>query len=240
MLLEKHTTLMKSLHLVYVSVFATLVLLSFNASTTHAQDVTADDTSAKAPFSQLVVKPTSLQFKKLNLPTTQSETRQFTISDNGTLPLSVTVGTPTGTAASSYSIVSGGGTMVLAPHGTPATVIVKFQPPTAVKSAPATIAVSSNATKPPSSKTVKLSGSSKGVAPTPVATATPSATPTMAATSTATIASTPTSSATATTSGTTGATPTGTGTPAATPTGTGTPVATGTPSGVSPYAPLLE
>src|SRR5208283_4385271 len=82
-------------------------------------------------YSALAVKPANLSFKRLIFPAgPASETQSFTIvnSGKGTTNLDVTVGPVTGRDAGAFTILSGGGTLAPIAPGTPATVMVQFQP----------------------------------------------------------------------------------------------------------------
>jgi N-acetylneuraminic acid mutarotase len=130
------------------------------------------DKVAKAPFSQLKVKPASLSFAKVNLqkgPT--SSDRSLLVTNSGTEALAVTVGSP---ATSAFSVIAGAGPATL--NATQSeTVTVEFAP-AAAGSFSDEIAISSGATKGKAELTVKLKGSAKGTAsssPTPSPASTP-------------------------------------------------------------------
>jgi hypothetical protein len=168
------------------------------ASIVHAQ-ASAPDIKQQAAVSKLGVSPKNRNFNKINLARkTLTETKSFTISDSGSLALSVTVAAPVGSQF--FTITPGQGTAVIQPKGT-ATVTVEFAPTTS-GSFSATIAISSDATSGNSSQTIKVNGSAKNSLPTvtatPTTTATSRATPTATATS-ATPTATPTSSPTGST-----------------------------------------
>jgi hypothetical protein len=177
---------------------AVVALVGFNfllipIATAYAQDADPE-AKTKAPFSELKVKPSSLEFGQTNLSSgVATESKSFTVTDSGTASLSVTVGNPSSAA---FTITKGAGQTLLQPKGE-LTVTVKFEPTAAGKVA-GTIAVSSEATKGKTSASVKLTGKAKGTlppTPTPTATATTTgSTPT--ATATATKTATPTATAT--------------------------------------------
>ncbi len=162
------------------------------------QDASPDKT--KTPVSKLSVSPTTLSYSvNLDRKVTSklTETKHFNIANKGTLPMSVTVGAPSGT---NYTIIfppevsPAGGTLTL-PGSISQEVDVEFIP-----HGPATddgtIAITSGATSGKKDATVNLKGKSTQEKPTPTATAT--ATATVTATATATTTPTVTATATAT------------------------------------------
>ena len=204
----------------------------------------ADAAAAKAPFSQLVVKPQALAFKLIKFPGSKTfEQGSFTISDKGSVALMVTVNAPTGAGAADFSVSPTG--LFTVTSSTPKTIVVTYRPVMDGKSK-ATVSVTSNATRARPATNVQLSGVAKGpiptptptIAPTPTVAPTPTpvgtATATMVGTATATMVGTATptmvGTATATMIGTATATMVGTATATATGTAQGTPTATATPA----------
>jgi hypothetical protein len=162
-----------------------------------------DDASpdSKKAVSKLSVSPTKLTYS-VNLDKVTSETKHFTIANKGTLPMTVTVGAPSGTDAAHYTITfpteisPAGGTLAL-PGSISQEVEVEFTP-TGRGTDDGTIGITSSATSGKSSSaTVTLKGKATQKKPTPTATATVTVTPTPTATATPTPTTTPTPARTA-------------------------------------------
>jgi hypothetical protein len=163
----------------------------------HSDDALPD---SKTAVSKLSVSPTSLSFN-VNLDKVTYETKHFSITNKGTLPMTVTVGASTGTDASDYTIVfppilshGAGGTLTL-PAGIAQEVDVSFSPTGADKKLDASISIaniSTGSTTGPTSVTVELKGKATQKKPTPTATATSTATATVTATPTPSMTPTPT------------------------------------------------
>ena len=198
-----------------------------------SQDAAAD---AKAPFSQLVVKPIGLPFKPIKFPgSINAETKNVTISNKGTTALKVTVNPPSGLQAADFSVSPAG--LFTVTNSTPLTIQVTYRPVMDGKSK-ATILIGSDATKGHPQQTIQLSGVAKGPIPptptatnTPFATATPTATGSAHATPTGSVHATPTGSVHATPTGSPGATSTATMVGTATATSSSKATATATPAG---------
>jgi hypothetical protein len=171
---------------------------------------------ASAAHSRLRVSKSVLNFPEL-VADSPSETKSFTITDDGSQALSVTVKPPSGSKF--FGITAGQGTTTIQPHSA-LTVTVEFAPDRGGTFS-GQIAISSNASAGAHSAKVQLAGSAKKRKPTP--TATPAATTTATSTRTATVTRTPTATVTATS--TQPATPTATSTGSTT---TPTPTATST------------
>ena len=207
-----------------------LLVLAALAGPALAQSDQASSPDARTPTSKLSVSPRALSYN-INLDKgTSSESKHFTIRNNGTLAMVVTVEPP---ADSDYVITSGGGTSTIPGKGN-LTVQVQFTPHGPGKNVNGTVSIISNATSGRTSASVALRGNARQKTPTPTPTATPTttATPTITATPTATATRTATPTATATATPTRTATPTPTATatrtPTPTPTRTATPTATAT------------
>ena len=194
--------------------------ISFAAGA-RAQD-SGVDTRRSASVSKLKLSKSVLDFAPLILGAT-AEKKSFTITDNGSSALSVTVAAPAGSGF--FTILSGQGTTLIAPHGE-STVTVGFAP-TDSGSFSGSIAINSDATAGKPSAKVKLTGSAKkNKKPTPTPTAAATSTPAATATGTATATATATATLTATPTAT--ATVTVTVTKTATATGTASATATAT------------
>jgi Galactose oxidase, central domain len=137
-----------------------------------AQEVPA----AKSPTAKLKVTPKSLSFRINFGQGPATETLPFTITNRGTAPMTLSIGS----VSAPFAVISGGDTTGLAP-GASATVTVEFAPTASGKVRPAKLSIVSSA--PHGSTSVKLRGKANGTPPTPTATATPTATPTPIATS---------------------------------------------------------
>ncbi|MGO9604742.1 MAG: choice-of-anchor D domain-containing protein [Candidatus Binataceae bacterium] len=168
--------------------------------------VAAQHADARTTASRLKVAPQSVSFSRMTPSFLRSESRSFTVSNEGDAPLTVSVGT----TASPFVITGGGGGTTLAP-GQSETVTVTFEP-SASGHFHDTISITSDATRGAATRTVHLHGIVRGLmaspTPTPAPTGTPIATPTRTATPTAT----PTRIATPTATATHTATPTPTAT----------------------------
>ncbi len=135
-----------------VGIFTGLVLPAFGQNS-------LPDKAAKAPFSQLKVKPASLSFAKLNFqkgPT--SSNKSLLVTNSGTEALAVTVGAP---ATSAFSVIAGSGPATLN-AGQSETVTGEFAP-NAPGSFSDAITISSDATKGKSEISVRLKGSAAGI-----------------------------------------------------------------------------
>jgi len=198
----------------------------------------ASSGNSNRAVSKLSVSPMVLNYGVINLNTSKlTATRYFKIKNEGGLPMTVTVGAPTGTDAADYKIVfppavsPAGGTLTL-PARITQHVSVEFTPIGRGNNETAHITItniSSGATKGKKSATVHL----KGKATQRRATPTPTATATATSTATATATATKTATATATATKTATATATATATPTPTPTSTSataTATATATPT----------
>ena len=214
----------------FVIVFAVLF-----AAGVYAQE-SAGDATRSAPNSRLEVSKSIVDFAQPGqefLLGSAAEKKSFTIKDNGSRALSVSVDPPAGSTC--FTILSGQGTTLIQPHGE-STVTVEFAP-SDKGSFSASIAINSDATAGKPAAKINLMGSArkkKKPTPTPTATATSTRTATATATRTATATATQTATETATTtatatrtaSATTTSTATATATPTATATKTATPSAT--------------
>ncbi len=186
----------------WTTAFIVTILL---AARVHAQ-ATSADSERRAHVSKMVVTPTLLTFRKIDLSSqTVSETKSFIVENIGGVALSVTVALASGSA--SFKIPSGQGALQVQPHSV-ATVTVEFAPPDPGNFS-STVKVVSDATAGAKSAKVHLTGSAKKHKPQP----TPTATPTRTATATATPTVTRTATATVTSTAAT-ATATATATPA--------------------------
>ncbi len=189
-----------------------------------------------AHASKLVVTPTLLAFKKIDLSSnTVTETESFTVQNTGGITLSVTVEPVKGSP--SFKITSGQGTFAVQPHAA-TTVTVAFAPNSG-NTFSANVRVNSDATAGARSAKVSLTGSAKKhkqPTPTPTPTLTPTATATASATATATRTSTTTATSTVTRTATATATHTATATSTslASSTATSTPTATATATSAIP------
>ena len=200
-----------------------VVATVFLTASSDAQ-VNGNVASDSAHASKLVVTPTLLAFKKIDLSSnTVTETESFTVQNPGGIALSVTVEPVKGSP--SFRITSGQGTFVVQPHAA-TTVTVAFAPNSG-NTFSANVRVNSDATAGARSAKVNLTGSAKKhKRPTPTPTRTPTATATASATATATRTATATVTVTATATATRTATATVTAT--ATTTRTSTTTATST------------
>ena len=155
-----------------------LLLLLIAAFARPALAQSADDASpdSSTAVSQLSVSPTALTYS-VNLGKASSETKHFTLTNTGTLELSVSVNAPAGTDAGDYTIsgpglTASGGT-ILVPgkvNGSNANIVevgVAFSPTAAGKNLDATILVTNNGSRGKTSDTIKLAGSAKGTLSTP-------------------------------------------------------------------------
>jgi hypothetical protein len=213
-----------------VIAFLTTATILFAVSA-YAQ-VNIGDAKQAPAVSKLAVTPKSRSFDKINLASqTLTQTKSFTISDPGSLALSVTVAPPSGSQF--FTIAAGQGTTEVQPKGT-TTVTVEFAP-TTPGSFSATIAISSDATSGKSSQSVKVTGSAKNSLPT--ATATPTATSPATPTASATSTTGPTHTATATSTTRATSTATATSTTRATPTATATSTTSATPTATATSSP---
>jgi hypothetical protein len=180
---------------VFSALFAMFAGLAYG---TYADSQNAEpDVRATPNFSRLTLKPANLAFKAIIFPgsPTNSETRSITIKNTGrgATNLNVTVGSPQGTNAAAFTVISGA-IPAIAPGGT-ATVTVVFAPLTD-KASRATLLISSDATRGIANRTLHLVGVARGPIPTPGGSPSATATPTTTASSSATATATATSSAT--------------------------------------------
>jgi hypothetical protein len=133
-------------------IFAVLTLPAFGQNS-------FPDKAAKAPFSQLKVKPASLSFAKINFQKgPASSTKSLLVTNGGSAALAVTVGSP---ATAAFSVIAGAGPATL-DAGQTEPVTVEFAPAAAGSFGDA-IAVSSDATKGKTEISVRLKGSAAGV-----------------------------------------------------------------------------
>jgi hypothetical protein len=149
-----------------VAISATILALASTVGVTLnalAQQAEPAAKATRAPFGEMRVAPSSVAFKSITLgATAASESRSFSISDVGTAPLNLNIGT---TATSEFTVTEGGGQTTLQPKGPPWLVTVEFAPQsggTFRDSVPLT----SDATKGKSSVSVGLKGIAKAT-PTP-------------------------------------------------------------------------
>lgn len=178
--------------------------------------------------SRLKLSKSVLNFPQLDADSA-SETRSFSITDDGSHALSVNVEPPVGSKC--FSVTAGQGTTLIQPHAE-FTVAVEFVPRRGGTFS-AQIAISSDASAGTRSAKVQLAGSAKKKKKaTPTATSTPTRSATATATSTptstvtSTIMITPTASMTATSTRTATPTPTMTASVTVSPTPTATSTAT--------------
>jgi len=158
--------------------FSMLFVLAAFAPPALAQspDDDASPDKTKTAVSELSVSPTTLTYT-VNLDTATSETEHFTIKDQGSAALDVTVNPPSGTDAADYVITSGGGSNTIPGKAKGSqnslTVDVEFTPDGTAKNVDATIDITSDATKGKKLATVHLHGKAEQKKPTPTPTATP-------------------------------------------------------------------
>ncbi|MGO9454575.1 MAG: choice-of-anchor D domain-containing protein [Candidatus Binataceae bacterium] len=188
--------------------------------------VAAQHADARTTASRLKVAPQSLSFSRTTRSSARSESRSFTVSNEGDAPLTVSVGT----TALPFDITAGAGGTTLAP-GQSETVTVAFEP-SAAGYFHDTITITSDATKGAAMRMVHLHGIARGsvASPTPIGTPAPTGTPIATPTRTATPTATPTRTATPTA--------TATHSPTATPTATSSPAAGAFPSQF--FAPYVD
>ena len=168
--------------------FFAAAILFLGRVTSSAQE-SIPDAKVKTPFSKLSVSPKKVSYKVDIDKGEFSKTEHFSIKNDGTLALVVTVNSPSNP---DYVITSGGGQTTIPGKGNgdknSLTVDVEFNPHGPGKNVDGSVDITSNATSEDSSATVNLKGRATQKKPTPTATATATATatPTVTATPTAT------------------------------------------------------